>query len=57
MTILSADLDPAAEPMVVDTVDGEKLTGYVPYYFIAKTRQGGLTPIKNVKQITIKLVL
>lgn len=57
VTILTADLDPSTERMVVDTVDGKKLTGYVPYYFFAKTRQGGLAPIKNVKQITIKSVL
>jgi len=57
VVILTADLDPSTEPMVVDTVDGKKLTGYVPYYFIAKTRQGGLAPNKDVKQITVKSVL
>ena len=53
VTILSSDLDPNAKPMVVDTVDGKKLTGYVPYYFIAKTRAGKQDAIKNVKEIRI----
>ena len=40
--------------MVIDTVDGKKLTGYVPYYFIAKTRQGSPVPIKNVNLLSVK---
>jgi hypothetical protein len=54
MTILSTDLDSSAKAMVVDTVDGKKLTGYVPYYFVVKTRQGNASPIKNVKLINVK---
>jgi hypothetical protein len=54
MTILSADLDPATEPIVVDTIDGKKLGGYVPYYFIAKTRQDSPMPIKNVMLLRAK---
>lgn len=52
-TILTADLDPAAKPMVADTVDGRKLTGSVPYYFIAKYRQGTSQSIKNVTCISL----
>jgi hypothetical protein len=54
MTISRADLDPAERPIVVDTVDGKKLTGYVPYYFIARTRQNNAAPIKNVRRISVK---
>jgi hypothetical protein len=54
VTILSADLDPATKPMVVDTVDGKKLTGYVPYYFIVKTRQDRPVPIKSVQLLSVK---
>jgi hypothetical protein len=53
ITIPSADLDTNAQPMVVDTVDGKALAGYVPYYFIAKTRQGNSQPMKGVKKIDI----
>jgi hypothetical protein len=41
-------------PIVADKVDGKKLTGYVPYYFIAKTRQGGESALRDVEQITVK---
>ncbi len=54
MTILGADLDPSSKPMVVDTVDGKQITGYVPYYFIAKTRRDSAVPIKNVKLLSVK---
>ena len=53
MTILGADLDPSSKPMVVDTVDGKQLTGYVPYYSIAKNHEGNAAPIKNVKLISV----
>lgn len=46
-------LDTTAQPIVVDTVDGKALTGYAPYYFIAKTRQGNSEPMKGVKEIDI----
>lgn len=37
VTIPNVDLDPSVEPIVVDTVDGKTLTGYIPYYFLAKS--------------------
>ena len=40
--------------MVVDTVDGKKLAGYVSYYFITKTRQDSPVPIKDVQLISVK---
>jgi hypothetical protein len=39
---------------VVDTVDGKKLTGYVPYYFVVKARQGFAGSLQNVELIEIK---
>jgi hypothetical protein len=36
------------------TVDGKKLTGYAPYFFIVKTLQGGESTLRDVKQITVK---
>jgi hypothetical protein len=53
VTIPSVDLDPSVEPIVVDTVDGKKLTGYVPYYFLAKKQQENAELNKDVKLITI----
>jgi hypothetical protein len=43
--------------VVADTVDGKKLTGYVPYYFVVKTLQGGESTLRDVKQITVKASL
>ena len=54
VTIPNVDLDPSAEPIVVDTVDGKTLTGYVPYYFLAKRQQENAALNKDVKLITIK---
>jgi hypothetical protein len=42
------------EPMVVDTVDGKKLAGYVSCYFIAKTRQDSPVAIKDVQLLSVK---
>jgi hypothetical protein len=51
LTLASVDLDPEAKPMVVDTLDGKRVTGYVPYYFIARTHQENAAPVKDVKLI------
>jgi len=55
-TISSNDLDPATRPLLADTVDGKQLSGYTPYYFVAKTRQDDSAPIENVKLIAIKML-
>jgi starvation-inducible outer membrane lipoprotein len=54
LTILSADLDPATKPMVVDTVDGKRIAAYVPFCVIAKTRQNSATLMKDVNLINVK---
>lgn len=54
MKVSTSDIDPGTKPMVADTVDGKKLTGSVPYYFVAKYRQGAAAPIKNVTYISIE---
>lgn len=53
MKVLTSDIDPGTKPIVADTVDGKKLTGSVPYYFVAKYRQGAAASIKNVTYISI----
>jgi hypothetical protein len=55
LTIAVMDLDPASKPMIADTIDRKRLTGYTPYYLLTKTRQGNLDAIKNVKQISVGL--
>jgi hypothetical protein len=42
------------EVSLSDTVDGKTLTGYVPYYFLAKKQQENVALTKDVKLITIK---
>jgi hypothetical protein len=44
-------------PIVADKVDGKKLNGCIPYYFVVKTRQGGESTLRDVKQITVKASL
>jgi hypothetical protein len=53
LAIPGADLDADSEPIVVDTIDGRALTGYVPYYFLARTRKEIIVN-KDVKLIAIK---
>jgi hypothetical protein len=57
MTIVCRDVDFQTPPIVADTIDGKKLTGYVPYYFVVKTREGGESTLRDVKQITVKASL
>jgi hypothetical protein len=56
-TILCRIVDFQTTPIVADKVDGKKLTGYVPYYFVVKSRQGGESTLRDVKQITVKASL
>jgi hypothetical protein len=53
IAIPSSDLDPEVKPMVADRVDGKRLTAYVPYYFVAKSREKNTAPIKDVKLIAV----
>jgi len=56
-TILFRSVDFQTMPIVADKVDGKKLTGCIPYYFVVKTRQGGESTLRDVKQITVKASL
>jgi hypothetical protein len=56
-TILFRNADFQTTPIVADKVDGKKLTGYVPYYFVVKTRQGGESTLRDVKHITVRASL
>ncbi len=38
-TIPSVALDVEVRPIIADTVDGKTLTGYAPYYFLARIRK------------------
>jgi len=39
--------------MVADTVDGKRLTGYVPYYFVTKIRGKNTASFKDVELIAV----
>jgi len=54
VTVLCSNLDFNTLPVVADTVDGKKLTGYVPYYFVVQAREGFAGPFPNVKMIEVK---
>ena len=54
VTILCSEVDFQTTPIVADTVDGKKLTGYVPYEFVVKARQGFSGSIQNVSLIEFK---
>jgi hypothetical protein len=53
ITISSVALDADVRPIIADTVDGRPLTGYVPYYFLARTGKEIIVN-KNAKLIAIK---
>jgi len=53
ITLPGDALDADVRPIIADTVDGKPVTGYVPYYFLARTRKEILVN-KNVKLIAIK---
>jgi len=53
LAIPGTDLHADTKPIVVDTIDGRTLTGYVPYYFLARTRKE-IIGNKNAKLIEIK---
>jgi hypothetical protein len=40
MTISGSTIDSASKPLVADTLDGKRLTGYVPYSLIVQKRAG-----------------
>jgi hypothetical protein len=50
-TILRIAMDSHYNPLVVDTIDGQKLTGYAPYFLVFQSQEAaGLTqPLQNVK--------
>lgn len=54
VTIPCSDLDLKTTPLVADTLDGKKLSGYVPYYFVVKTRQGAPDLLHNVELIEVR---
>ena len=51
MTLSGIDLGGGKKLIVVDTVDGKPLSGYVPFYFLAKN---GDKPITDVECITVR---
>jgi len=53
LAIPRSDFDPGTKPMVADTVDGKRLTGYVPYYFVTKIRGKNTAPFKDVELIAV----
>jgi hypothetical protein len=55
-TILGSAVDSHSGPLVVDTIDGEKLTGYVPYFlvFLSQGAAGPTQPLQNVDLISVK---
>ena len=54
LTIAGIDLDPGTKLMVIDTVDGKRLSGHVPYYFVEKCRGKSLEKLTDVQSITVK---
>ena len=54
LTIFGIDLDPQTKLIVVDTVDGEQLSGHVPYYLVTRSRGKPQQTIIGVQCITIK---
>lgn len=48
------DLDSQSTPMVIDTVDGKRLSGYAPYYVVIKLRGKPAETIADVQCIAIK---
>jgi hypothetical protein len=54
--ILGNAMDSHSGPLVVDTIDGEKLTGYVPYFLVFQSQEAAdLTqPLQNVDLISVK---
>ncbi len=54
VTIQCSDADFQATPLVADIVDGKKLTGCAPYYFVVKTREGSARALQAVHLIVVK---
>jgi hypothetical protein len=54
VSIQCGDVDFQLSPMVADIVDGKKLTGYAPYYFVVKTHEGSASALQTVHLITVK---
>ena len=53
ITFSGTDLDPQSHLIVVDTVDGKPLSGYVPYYLVARFRGKPPQTITDVRCIDI----
>jgi hypothetical protein len=51
---LCTTVDFRTPPIVADTVDGKKRTGYVLYDFVRQTREGFAGPLQNVTMIEVK---
>jgi hypothetical protein len=54
VTIECSDVDFQATPVVAYIVDGKKLTGYAPYCFVVRTREGSASALRAVHLITVK---
>jgi hypothetical protein len=54
VTIQCVDVDFQLSPVVADIVDGKKLRGYAPYYFVVKTHEGSAIALQAVHLITVK---
>jgi hypothetical protein len=55
-TILGTAMDSHYTPLVVDTIDGQKLTGYAPYFLVFQSQEaaGLAQPLQNVDLISVK---
>jgi hypothetical protein len=55
MTILDSAIASDSQTLVADTIDGKRLTGYVPYFLIIQSRAGQrfTQPLKDVKLISV----
>ena len=54
VTFWGRELNSVTMPIIADTVDGKPLTGYAPYYFVAKSFGDVVRPIPSIWCITIK---
>jgi hypothetical protein len=53
LRLSASNLDRSVQPLIVDTLDGKKLTGYVPYALVVKTHEGPPMSLTGVQCITI----
>jgi hypothetical protein len=57
VTVSDTPIDPNAEPLVADTIDGKSLSDYVPYFLILPTRARAdiKEPLQHVDLISVRM--